>query len=242
MIVCCEKPAFLQHLRKSVLRRPQTTLDGHETEADVDVESASVTQPTHPLLERTLRLLAVSRRVKLVFCPSVLAFHAYVATLPLKPQTNNTSGQVPTLVVLNLVRMHRTTASYSAQGLGKAFAATVETAWQIKNRPVFFEYPEAVDHYAGQSPEEHSDLDDEMLDGSESRRDRDGSSPTRDHGAQSSDNIWLDEVAILNATTKTFGNVGDRTWMGRTVKIGDVAARWCTFTALPEPLLTLDDS
>lgn len=233
LIVCTDRSSFVQHLKKSVLNHHRHAFDSHHAEAEIDAEGIDTT-PSHPLLERTLRLLAISRKVKLVFCPSVLAFHAYVTTLPLKPQPGNVSGQVPTLLVLNLVRMHRTTASYSAQGLGKALAVIVETAWQMKHRLVFFEYPEAVGDASGRSHNDYEDLfDDGGNTEDELRHDQNGSSPARPQQMQSPENIWQDEVSILNATTKTFGNVGDRSWMGRTVKIGDIAARWCTFATLP---------
>ena len=50
---------------------------------------------------------------------------------------------------------------------------------------------------------------------------------------QQVDNVWTEQVPILDATTKTFGNSGDRGWMGRTVSVADVAARWCSFAEVP---------
>ena len=45
--------------------------------------------------------------------------------------------------------------------------------------------------------------------------------------------IWQEQVPILNATTKTYAGLGEE-WSGRTVKVADVARRWCRFEALPE--------
>ena len=54
---------------------------------------------------------------------------------------------------------------------------------------------------------------------------------TRDEQPPGVTNPWDEEVSILNVTTKSFG-VGERGWVGRTVKLRTVAARWCMFESL----------
>ncbi|KAH0349212.1 hypothetical protein KCU81_g2985, partial [Aureobasidium melanogenum] len=46
-------------------------------------------------------------------------------------------------------------------------------------------------------------------------------------------NPWDQDVSMLNITTKTFGT-GGRGWVGRTVKIRQVAKRWCRFRELDD--------
>ncbi|CAD0089502.1 unnamed protein product [Aureobasidium mustum] len=46
-------------------------------------------------------------------------------------------------------------------------------------------------------------------------------------------NPWDADVSMLNITTKTFGT-GERGWVGRTVKIRQVAKRWCVFRELED--------
>lgn len=134
------------------------------------------------------------------------------------------------LAILNLIRMHRPTASYSAQGLHKAIAAAVEAAWQIKHRLVLFEYPESTEAVATIRVNDHSDPLDEPMDADNEEADQ---SSAREVVISVPENPWREQVQILNATTKTFGHVGNRGWMGKTVKIADIAARWCAFTTLP---------
>ncbi|CAD0088995.1 unnamed protein product [Aureobasidium vineae] len=46
-------------------------------------------------------------------------------------------------------------------------------------------------------------------------------------------NSWDQDVSMLNITTKTFGT-GERGWVGRTVRIRQVANRWCEFQKLED--------
>lgn len=42
---------------------------------------------------------------------------------------------------------------------------------------------------------------------------------------------WDEDLSMLNVTTKTFG-AGERGWVGRTVRIRQVAERWCESVVL----------
>lgn len=52
-----------------------------------------------------------------------------------------------------------------------------------------------------------------------------------DNADQRTDSPWDEHLSMLNVTTKTFG-VGERGWVGRTVTVRQVAARWCRFVRL----------
>ncbi len=55
-----------------------------------------------------------------------------------------------------------------------------------------------------------------------------------DGGERKQDDPWMEEVPILNATTKMFGMAGEKGWTaGRTVTLKNVAGRWCKFEMLP---------
>jgi hypothetical protein len=44
---------------------------------------------------------------------------------------------------------------------------------------------------------------------------------------------WDQDLSMLNITTKTFG-AGERAWVGRTVRIRQVAGRWFEFRKLED--------
>jgi hypothetical protein len=168
----------------------------------------------------TLRLLASSRMVKMVFCPDITHLRAYLATLRFKERTHpgddDAEGgkQGRLLVLLNPIRLHRPTSAFSAQGLNRTFSAAVEAAHHAGSKLVIAECEEPV---PSGLEDAHNDTDQD------------------DHQARAvtvASDVWDEEVSILNVTTKSFG-VGDRGWVGRTVKLSQIAARWCTFENLP---------
>jgi hypothetical protein len=228
LIICADQQSFLQHLIKSTADKTDNV------EGEGVAEAQHKPAISHPLVERTLRLLSVTRNIKAAFCPSVAAFHAYVSTIALRPKKEQArSMEPPSLAILNLVRMHQTTAYYSAQGLGKAFATAVEAAWQTRSRLILFEYPEAVADNVmmtidGDPSDRMNSSGDELGEHEENRM-----ADARHIPSLPPENIWQEQVPVLNTTTKTFGNLGDRGWMGRTVKIIDIASRWCTVQSLP---------
>ncbi|KAI7458732.1 hypothetical protein KC351_g17987 [Hortaea werneckii] len=170
----------------------------------------------------TLRMLAASRTVKVVFCPDITHLRAYLATHAGQPygkhlKTIPHSKRV--LALLNIVALHRPTSAFSAQGLNRTFSAAVEAACVSNSRLVI---AECDDH------------------ASKHQRDLDTSVDTiepavRDAAQQLTRSVWDEEVSILNVTTKSFG-AGERGWVGRTVRVRDVAGRWCHFERLPRDL------
>jgi len=232
LVICSTKQSFLLQLQTSIVDKCHAS---HQNESTSEGEYPSLTGPTdHPLFAQTLRLLAISRRIRLLFCPSVAAFYAQIATLSLKDFSSETQAGTPMLAILNVVRMHRRTASYSAQGLGKAIAGAVEAAWQMKHRLVLFEYPESNGVVPMTLVNDNSDPPNEPH-GSDNDDDNEEVNrlPAEDLVPSISEDPWQEQVQILNATTKTFGLVGNRGWMGKTVRIADIAARWCAFSTLP---------
>ena len=264
IIICTSQSSFLYDLSVSL----HTHTQHHCPHTDLNPQS-------HPLLERTLRILLATSRVKLAFCPSPAALHAYLAALPLRPTIPSSASppitgtrreaDPPVLALLNIVRLHRATAAYSAQGLSKALAAAVEVAWEMERRLVLFEYAEGAEGaeapgmgFKGKARRGSMDVDEdadvsvargvrlletnreagvrmelETGEVGEGRVDTSTDATRESEATQQMENVWTEQVPILDATTKTFGNFGDRGWMGRTVSVADVAARWCSFAEVP---------
>lgn len=113
LIICQQRAAFLSSLHASI-----TTPDN---------EAIS----EHPLLIPTLRQVAGSRRIKLVFIPTVSHLRAYLAVFP-KDEfgQGGKETEMPLLVVYGLVELHRDTSEWSAQGLGNSVAGLVEAGWR----------------------------------------------------------------------------------------------------------------
>lgn len=216
LVVCCPRSLFIQALEKAAvpLRGPPGEISD---EADQrNSEDASSPPPKWSI--PTLRLLASSRCVKLVFCSSVPHLRAFLSTFALRHAETAQSPTAPpsteraarTLAVLNLIQLHRNTSAFSAQGLSRTLSTAVEAAAFSETELLFIDCPMDVGETGSPGlAGEHDGLE-------------------RPIAASEALNPWDEQVSILNVTTKSFG-VGDRGWVGRTVKIRHVAARWCVF-------------
>lgn len=282
LVICMSREEFLRCLLKSTDSQPslRTAVDDtgtarsaagnirqdHEDPEELLNSTSGSSGTLHPLLVPTLRLLSASRGIRIACVTSVPALHAYLAILPSATsqpsQTNSPNrdpAKAPTFALVNLVSLHRDTASFSAQGLGRAFAAAVEAAWVTRMRVVVFEdlvrvesggvlgNPGDDDAPVGGGLNEHDERMVTMEEGGGADADVDRHDGVVDghdasmNGAEGEastnvrvKDVWTEEVPILNAATKTFGPAGERRgWLGRTVRVGDVAARWFTFEDLP---------
>lgn len=213
LIVCCSKDDFFNQLHHA--------LTEHSSNADEEMTEgrSSTLDPCQRLLQKpTLRLLASSRSVRVIFCPELPHLRAFLATFAsqrarhsaLSPSASR-QGDGRILAILNPLRLHRPTSSYSAQGINRTFAIAVDAAYHTKAQLMLAECSPFVQrHERPQGSDELSvDLDDPL-------------------NVNAEGSPWDDEVSILNVTTKSFG-AGERGWMGRTVSARRIAGRWCRF-------------
>lgn len=118
LIVCATRDEFLAQLSAAI----------RSQHAD------SNTTPNHDLLTKSIRLLAKSSRIRLVFCPSLESLRAYLAVLtPVNMVTceDTTQRSRQLLVILDIVALHATTSEFSAQGLSRTLASAVEATARV---------------------------------------------------------------------------------------------------------------
>lgn len=170
------------------------------------------------LLTPTLSNLYNSRNIQITFCSDLTNLRAYLATMKHHSQLAQTESEedtlekpCPLLMILNPIQIHEHTLSYSAQGFNRTFAAIIDAAHSLDHQLVMVQCINPEDEYETGAQE-----DEDMLDGH-----RTFTKP------------WDEDVSMLNITTKTFGT-GERGWVGRTVKIRQVAERWCVFRKLED--------
>jgi len=221
IVVCSSKEDFLSQLCAATAgKTTDQANDNGNTDPHEQTDTASDPKPVKPAswATPTLRLLASSRTIKLVFCPEVTHLRAYMAThahrLAKADDGESASAKptigVPMLAILNAIEAHRPTSAFSAQGLNRTWAGAVEAAHSAGSRLTLAEchedkrMSESADAVTGEATEA---------------------------GVASTVDPWEEEVSMLNITTKTFG-AGDRGWVGRTVKIRTIAERWCRFESL----------
>jgi hypothetical protein len=117
------------------------------------------------------------------------------------------------LAILNLIRLHRHSSAFSACGLNRSMSVAVEAAYHTGSKLLLAEIPQS-----------YNQSDDAA---------NPDSSPAADMVDMSTTNPWLEEVSMMNVTTKSFG-AGGCGWVGRTITIATIAQRWCSFKALSD--------
>lgn len=114
LIVCSTRDRFLEQLYAAI--HTQTDNQGRPE--------------SHELLTMSIGMLSKASRVRLAFCPTLEHLRAYISVLPVpsKMGFDEMQRKRPLLTVLDLLALHIPTSEFSAQGLSRTFAATVEVA------------------------------------------------------------------------------------------------------------------
>lgn len=217
LIVGSSEADFLRELYAST--EFEKAQQAHEAEAEgLDPAKAQrIASRTHPLAIPTIYQIFTSRTVSVTFCETLaqlqaqLAVHGIRKTDHGQDRDKREGRDVPKLALLNAIHLHRGTSSFSAQGLSRTVASAVEAAYRSKQNLVLMEYASTVPAIADEDMDAEYG-DDEMLDTTE----------------EQAKDIWEEQLAILNVTTKSFG-AGERGWVGRTVQVRRVVERWCVF-------------
>lgn len=229
LIVCLSQDEFLRHLSASIAHDCRRS-------GDEDAPPSSPTHtprplelkkmPEHRLVIPTLHQISRSHTLQIAYCPSLESLRAYLSVYGLnqelkangvragsEPSTYRLGARTilrqPLLALLYPISIHRFTSSFSAQGLARTFASAVEAAHRAGQRLVVAQCPSHVrvarPAGLGVSDDDHEEPE------------------------EKEDDPWEEQVAILNVTTRSFG-AGERGWVGRTVKVRQVAERWCSFS------------
>lgn len=136
LVVCSTRTRFLEQLSAGLSARMQEAQPGSCNEGESQARIRH-----HPLLTKTIGVLANSRRVHLVFCPTLEHFRAYLSSLRLSrcADRNGTS-----IVVLDLIALQYMSSEFSAQGLSRTLALTIEAAERTTSSILLCECEDAV--------------------------------------------------------------------------------------------------
>ncbi|KAK1823584.1 hypothetical protein LTR12_001995 [Friedmanniomyces endolithicus] len=187
--------------------------------AEMAPELAASNERTDPVQHEGSASRQEVWNVKLAFCSDITHLRAYLATYSARANKQQVVGGIDPaagtriLAIVNLINLHRPTSAFSAQGLNRTLSGAVEAAHDTGAKLVFAECTESTISLA------------------EDGMPAQGGEPSNEPPPPTS--IWDEEVSILNVTTKSFG-AGERGWVGRTVKLRTIAARWCTFSTMAE--------
>lgn len=129
IIACCTRSHFFGQLALHALstsehlddqrHEQQNTNEAVSERNEKARQNPSKHNPTS-LLQPTLRLLATSLRINLVFCPDIPSFRAYVSALPFREVQQRDT--LSTIVIVDMLTMHHGTSEFTIQGLSRTFA------------------------------------------------------------------------------------------------------------------------
>lgn len=124
LIICSTKQQFLEQLIPvfSAHQPAQAVAPGERDQAEETSESLQ----THPLLDPTLRLISISKAVRLAFCPTINTLRAYLSTFTALASTEPHPRS--SLLILDLILLHHATSEFCVQGLMRSLASAVEAA------------------------------------------------------------------------------------------------------------------
>lgn len=124
LLICSTKRQFLAQLIPIISPHQPVQTAASEEHGEIGGTYESI-RP-HPILEATLQLISISKRIRFVFCSTIDTLRAYLATvappdpLSLHPQR--------TLLILDLILLHHATSEFSVQGLMRSLSSAVELA------------------------------------------------------------------------------------------------------------------
>ncbi|KAL9052956.1 MAG: hypothetical protein Q9162_005073 [Coniocarpon cinnabarinum] len=244
LVVCSEKQNFIQNLSKSI----QDSTDERSSSRSNEQYQVSEAQPdndpashddangaqTHPLLTRTLQVLAASQNIHLSFCPSVQVLRAYLSSFDGSSNHPQHEGgddttRVSSLVLINPISLHLTTSSYSAQSISETLAAAVESSWRNQCKLTVVE---TIDQMVGSTMDGVSNpTSDVAMNSADGNTDSVVGNENQERQTSFHGDVVEEQVAVISPSTKLFGVGGDRTLVARTVQVKDVVKRWCKMIA-----------
>lgn len=146
LIVCSSRANLLRQLIPSVT----SATNEQDAVGDGEIDNSTSCR-MHYLLHPTLQLLAISKTVKLVFCPELSHLRAQLSIYKapffeagLVPPQAETC--MPMLAILDMISLHHGTSQCSAQGFSRTFASAVEAASRERHSLIVCECSDVHDH------------------------------------------------------------------------------------------------
>ena len=191
--------------RESFLKEMQTAICG--ARSDNQDDSSLDEESPHPLLVPTLHTIAETASINMVFTPSLPQLRAYLSIY----HSQRTSQATP----INLQNPGQRIPLLAILGLANLHRSTAEQSAQGISRTLSSAI-EAAYHMKRRLILAEMPLP-EVYEGREL--------PTVDVR-----NPWKEQISLLSGSVRVSG--GQRVFAGRSVEVGDIVGKWCSFVSL----------
>ena len=134
LIICWSRKVFFTQLLTQILQFNQNQSSVQEIPSsqpeDSNEEPDEEPHPAarHPFLTPTLKLLAASSHIQLIYCPTVPTLRAYLSSISCTPISTTNPSTKRTLLILDLLSLHHATSENTLQGLSRTFSTAVSAA------------------------------------------------------------------------------------------------------------------
>lgn len=128
VVVCLPRPDFLRHVALQVQRQsePAVIEDTTEPQSGVQHDVHDPAPSAHSFMVPTLRLIAASRAINLIYCPTIPVLRAWLSGHGTEPAS--LAADRPQVVILDLLALHHGTSEFTVQGLSRTLATAVSAA------------------------------------------------------------------------------------------------------------------
>lgn len=127
VVICLPRADFLRQAALQAQHQSEAATEGAtEPQFDRPQQVHGQRSHGHSFLVPTLRLLAVSTAINLIYCPTIPALRAWLSSNHAGPSVQNADGSH--LVIVDLLALHHGTSEFTLQGLSRTLAAAVSAA------------------------------------------------------------------------------------------------------------------
>jgi hypothetical protein len=123
LVICQPRTEFLHHL---VLQAQHQSELATSVTTEPHPDNEHQRSHAHSLMTPSLRLIAASRAINLIFCPSIPTLRAWLSTYG----TDSISGDSDNaqLIIVDLLALHHGTSEFTLQGISKTLANAASAA------------------------------------------------------------------------------------------------------------------
>ena len=156
LIICWSRKVFFTQLLTQILQFnqnqsslqeiPSSQPDDSDEEPDEEPDEDTQPTPHHPFLTPTLKLLAASSHIQLIYCPTVPTLRAYLSSISCTPTSATRPSTKQNLLILDLLSLHHATSENTLQGLSRTFSTAVSAAHRMHSHLTLLECKDITDH------------------------------------------------------------------------------------------------
>lgn len=147
LVVCLPRADFLHHIVRQARRQSETaTAEDAAEPHPTDNHDRESSRDDQAFMTPALRLLAASRAVNMIYCPTIPVLRAWLSTYTARADSaSHSSTGGSHLIIVDALALHHGTSEFTLQGISRTLAAAVSAAHGAKSRLTLVECKDIQD-------------------------------------------------------------------------------------------------